>query len=116
MLEATDFAAPDLGAELAERIEAAQSRRALDLGDSDRVLNGLRAAIETPLGPAVGGVRLRDVGRADRLDELEFELPLAGGDEPTGRLTLQAIAGVLRAHLPVGDPMAAYARGSRIPR
>ena len=24
--------------------------------------------------------------RADRLDELEFELPLAGGDEPTGRL------------------------------
>ena len=75
----------------------------------DRVVDGLRAAIETPLGPVVGGVRLRDVARADRLDELEFELPLAGGDEPTGRLTLQAIAGVLRAHLPAGDPMAAYA-------
>ena len=29
-------------------------------------------------------LRLRDVARADRLDELDFELPLAGGDEPTG--------------------------------
>ena len=35
---------------------------------------------------------LRDVARADRLDELEFELPLAGGDEPAGRLTLSALA------------------------
>ena len=34
VLEATDFAAPDLDAELAERVAGAQSRRALDLGDS----------------------------------------------------------------------------------
>ncbi len=45
----------------------------------------------------------------DRLDELEFELPLAGGDAPTGELTLGAIARVLDEHLPAGDPMAAYA-------
>ncbi len=109
VLEATDFAAPDLDAELADRVAAAQLRRALDLGDHDRVLQGLRAAIETPLGQVVGGIRLRDVALANRLDELEFELPLAGGDAPTGRLTLQAIAGALRKHLPAGDPMAAYA-------
>jgi exodeoxyribonuclease V beta subunit len=109
VLEATDFAAADLDAELAERVADAVSRRALDLGDPDRVVAGLRAALETPLGQVADGVRLRDVVRADRLDELEFELPLAGGDEPTGRLTLQAIAGVLRSHLPAGDPMAAYA-------
>ena len=109
VLEATDFAAPDLDAELADRVAAAQLRRALDLGDHDRVLQGLRAAIETPLGQVVGGIRLRDVALANRLDELEFELPLAGGDAPTGRLTLQAIAGALREHLPAGDPMAAYA-------
>ena len=109
VLEATDFAAPDLDAELAGHVAAAQSRRALDLGEPDRVVHGLRAAIETPLGPLVDGVRLRDVARADRLDELEFELPLAGGDAPTGRLTLPAIATVLRAHLPAGDPMAGYA-------
>ena len=89
VFEATDFAAPDLDAELAERFAGAQSRRALDLGgESDRVVQGLRAAIETPLGPIAGGLRLRDVARTDRLDELEFELPLAGGDSPAGRLTL----------------------------
>jgi exodeoxyribonuclease V beta subunit len=109
VLEATDFAAPDLDAELAEHVAGALSRRALDLGEPGRVVDGLRAAIETSLGPVVGGVRLRDVERANRLDELEFELPLAGGDAPTGRLTLQAIAGALREHLPAGDPMAAYA-------
>ena len=38
-----------------------------------------------------------------------FELPLAGGDAPTGRLALDAIAAVLRAHLPPGDPLAGYA-------
>ena len=109
VLEATDFAASDLDAELAEHVAAALSRRALDLGEPDRVVDGLRAAIETPLGPIVGGIRLRDVVRADRLDELEFELPLAGGDAPTGRLTLQAIAGALREQLPADDPLAGYA-------
>ena len=110
VFEATDFAAPDLDAELAERFAGAQSRRALDLGgESDRVVQGLRAAIETPLGPIAGGLRLRDVARTDRLDELEFELPLAGGDSPAGRLTLSTIAGVLRSGLPADDPMAGYA-------
>jgi exodeoxyribonuclease V beta subunit len=109
VLEATDFAAPDLDAELAERVTAAQSRRALDLGDTEQVVQGLRAAIETPLGPIAGGVRLRDLTRANRLDELEFELPLAGGDAPTGRLTIRAIASALREHLPAADPLAGYA-------
>ena len=109
VLEATDFAAANLRSELAERVGDALSRRALDLGDPDRVVEGLQAAIETPLGSLLGGARLRDIGRADRLDELEFELPLAGGDAPTGRLTLQSIARALREHLPADDPMAAYA-------
>ncbi len=47
--------------------------------------------------------------RADRLDELGFELPLAGGDQPSGWLTLQRIAAVLRAHLGADDPLAGYA-------
>jgi exodeoxyribonuclease V beta subunit len=109
VLEATDFTAADLDAELAERVAGALSRRALELGDPAAVVAGLRAAIETPLGVIVDGLRLRDVGRRDRLDELEFELPLAGGEEPSGRLTLAAIAGVLREHLGAGDPMMRYA-------
>ncbi len=51
-------------------------------------------------GGGGGGLRLRDVGRVDRLDELEFELPLVGGDDPSGRLTLAPIAEVLRGHCP----------------
>jgi len=109
VLEATDFAAADLDAELAAHVAVAGVRRSLDLGDPAAAVNGLRAAIETPLGAVADDVRLRDVVRADRLDELEFELPLAGGDEPTGRLAWSAIAAALHEHLPAGDPMADYA-------
>jgi len=86
-----------------------QTRRRAELGEHAHVVAGLAAAIETPLGPLAGDVCLRDVQRSDRLDELTFELPLVGGDEPTGRLTLDAIGAVLAEHLPPGDPLAGYA-------
>ena len=106
VLEAADFAAADLDAELAQQLAAARAWDNVDVGDPARVAAGLRAALETPLGPLLDDRALRSFRRRDRLDELAFELPLAGGDEPSGRLTLQAIAGVLRAH---GDPLAGYA-------
>lgn len=109
VLEASDFAAPDLESELLTRVAAVGARRSVELGDVGAAVSGLRAAIETPLGDLVGGLRLRDVTRADRLDELEFELPLVGGDEPTGRLALDAIAAVLGERLPDEDFMARYA-------
>jgi exodeoxyribonuclease V beta subunit len=108
VFEATDFAAADLDAELRSRLAEAQARRHVEIGDTAAVVAGLRAAIETPLGPVVGGLRLRDVERSDRLDELDFELPLAGGDDPTGKVTPAAIGEVLRAHVPPGDPLAGY--------
>ena len=84
---AIDFTAADLDAELA------------GAGVDDAgVRAGLAAAIETPLGPLVGELRLRDVARADRLDELAFELPLAGADAPSGEVDLAAVADVLRRH------------------
>jgi exodeoxyribonuclease V beta subunit len=103
VLEATDFAAPDLVAEVATHVAA----RTLDVGDPARVVAGLAAAIETPLGPLLDDRPLRTFAREDRLDELAFELPLAGGDDPSGRLTLDAIAAVLRAH---GDELGYAAR------
>jgi exodeoxyribonuclease V beta subunit len=109
VLEATDFAAADLDAELGAQIAAAQARRYVEIGDPAVVVAGLRAAIETPLGPLTGGLRLRDLRRPDRLDELDFELPLAGGDDPSGELALTAIGDVLREHLPADDPLAGYA-------
>jgi len=109
VLEAADFAASDLEAELHAQVELAQARRPIEIGDPDAVIAGLGAAIETPLGPALGGLRLRDIARSDRLDELEFELPLAGGDDPSGELALSSIAELLRDRLPADDPLAAYA-------
>jgi exodeoxyribonuclease V beta subunit len=96
VLEATDFAAPDVGAELTARVNELQ-----DGPEPDVVVPGLEAAIGTPLG--LDGLRLRDLTRADRLDELQFELPLVGGDTPTSQLALDAIGAVLAEH---GDPLA----------
>jgi exodeoxyribonuclease V beta subunit len=105
VLEAADFAAADLDAELALRIEEVLARRSLDVGDREAVRAGLRAMLETPLGRLLDDARLVEVVRADRLDEMDFELPLAGGDTPTGRVDLAAIGAVLR-----DDPdLAAYA-------
>jgi exodeoxyribonuclease V beta subunit len=109
VLSATDFAAGDLDAELRGRIVEAQGRRTLDIGDPGAVAAGLRAAIETPLGPLLDGACLRDVRTADRLDELEFELPLAGGEQPAGRVTPGLIGSVLRERLDPSDPLAGYA-------
>jgi exodeoxyribonuclease V beta subunit len=102
VFEQTDFAATDLDDELAAQIGDG-------VEDPAALATGLRAAIETPLGPLLDGARLRDIGRTDRLDELAFELPLAGGDHPHGWLTLGTVARLLREHLHPGDPMAAYA-------
>jgi exodeoxyribonuclease V beta subunit len=110
VLEATDFAAADLEAELGRCIDEVRARRAIEIGDSATVAAGLCAALRTPLGPVLGGMRLCDVTRADRLDELGFELPLAGGDEPRGWLRIERIAEVLREHLPDGDLLAGYAQ------
>ncbi len=76
------------------------------LGELEPVLDGLEAAIATPIGRAS---RLREVARADRLDELGFELPLAGGDTPAGTVTLGAWPRVLTRGLPADDPLAGYA-------
>jgi exodeoxyribonuclease V beta subunit len=110
VLQATDFTVENLDAELGAQLATVQARRRVEIGDPATVVAGLRAAIETPLGPLLRHACLRDVPRSDRLDELEFELPLAGGDEPTGRLALTAIGDVLREHLPPGDPLAGYAQ------
>ena len=60
-------------------------------------------------------MRLRDVAAADRLDELDFELPLVGGDTPTGTLALSDLAALLETHLPADDPLRRLRRPPRDP-
>jgi exodeoxyribonuclease V beta subunit len=109
VMELTDFSAPDLASELRTALASGLSWQHLELGDLGAVVEGLLAGIETPLGPLVDGSRLRDIGRGDRLDELTFELPVLGGDDPHGVISVSDIAGLLEAHLHPDDPMAHYA-------
>ncbi|MGI9184725.1 MAG: UvrD-helicase domain-containing protein [Solirubrobacteraceae bacterium] len=109
VLEATDFAAADLEVELRGRVIEARQRRGVEIGDPAAVVTGLAAALQTPLGPVLDGVRLADVSRADRLDELGFELPLVGGETPTGVTGPSRIAAVLREFIGPDDPLAGYA-------
>jgi exodeoxyribonuclease V beta subunit len=108
VLEETDFAAGDLDADLRRAIHAAAQKRSVDIGDPELLVGGLAAAINTPLGRIGGGRRLRDVARGDRLDELNFELPIAGGDTPAGRVSMSDIAATMRAHCVADDPVGSY--------
>ena len=120
VLERVDFAAPDLAAELADRVGEQLRRRPDPRVDAAQLASALFAVLETPLGGTAGKLRLRDVTAADRLAELTFELPLAGGDEAgrgasdrtasdrVGDPSLARIAAAMRRHLGRDDPLAGY--------
>ena len=125
VLEVAELAAADLQAELTARC-AEQLRRGPVPGLQPGALAAaLVPVVRTPLGPLTGGRRLADIGPADRLAELEFELPLAGGDRamaagataggttaegggPAPEVTLGDLAPLLRRHLPAADPLHGY--------
>ncbi len=109
VLERVDFTTPELTAALASEVALAANRRPASLTDEPAIVAAVQAAVETPLGPLAGGWALRDFGSGDRLNELHFELPLAGGDDPTAEVSVSAVAALLRRHLPAGDPLAGYA-------
>jgi exodeoxyribonuclease V beta subunit len=105
VLERVDFAAPDLedqlGAVLADRL--AWNPWPVD---ERRVVDGLAAALRTPLGPLFAGRPLCELRAADHLDELRFELGLGTGgtaasDAAVGRLLLD--------HLGPTDPLHPWA-------
>jgi exodeoxyribonuclease V beta subunit len=107
-VEVGSFVHSVLDSELRRTIAGATVRRAVDVGDPDRLVAGLSVAIDTPLGTLAGGARLRDVARSDRLDELNFEIPIAGGDSPHGSVTTKDMARVLRSYCSTDDPVGSY--------
>jgi exodeoxyribonuclease V beta subunit len=108
VLERVDTSAADLDAELLRRCREATTARVPGV-DAGELAAALAPVLATPLGAMAGGRALRDIAPADRLAELEFELPLSGGDAPSGPgSTLDDVAELLRRHLPANDRFAPY--------
>ncbi|MFB1295622.1 exodeoxyribonuclease V subunit beta [Mycobacterium sp. pW049] len=110
VLETADPLAADLAAELEARVDEHAVWWPVDVAPGD-----LAAALvpmhDTPLGPLLPGVTLRGIGLRDRLRELEFEFPLAGGDR-RGKAPVISLADVgrlLDEHMTADDPLASYA-------
>ena len=115
-LQEIDFDVADLAGTLRAWLTDATAHRPELLGCSpEQAADGLVLALATPLGGELSATSLAGVSRRDRLDELAFELPLAGGDEPTSAAQLADIDAVLAEFLPADDVLAGYGRRLRDP-
>lgn len=110
VLETADPFAADLEAELASRIGEHSVWWPVDVPAAD-----LAAAMvpmhDTPLGPLAGGLTLREIGLRDRLRELDFEFPLAGGDlgATAPEIHLRDVGRLVAQHVRPKDPLSSYA-------
>lgn len=105
ILEHLDTSAEDLEAELLSRCTDAIEERLADI-EPRALADALMPVLNTPLGFGT----LADISPSDHLAELDFELPLAGGDRPSAStVTLRGVARLMRAHLPGDDALVAYA-------
>ena len=110
VLETADPFAAELAAELEAQVREHSVWWPVDVPAPD-----LAAALvpmhDTPLGPLAADLTLRQIGLRDRLRELDFEFPLAGGDlGATGpQLHLRDVGRLVAEHLSADDPLASYA-------
>ncbi|MDA8309949.1 MAG: UvrD-helicase domain-containing protein [Actinomycetota bacterium] len=119
VLERIDFTAPDLEGEIARRISGSGTPPLEASAPLEPLVAALRASITTPLGPLPGGISLAQIGRADRIDEMGFELPLAGGDRPGAArgVSTRDMARLFELHEAAGskNALAGYAQRLRDP-
>ena len=110
VLEHADPDADDFRGELLDHVREQLVRWPVAL-EPEALAEALVQVCDSPLGPLADGRTLREISLGDRLCELDFELPLAGGDDRSyaaSRVTLGDVAPLLRAHLPAGDPLLPY--------
>jgi exodeoxyribonuclease V beta subunit len=110
VLETADPFAADLAAELESQIRSNSLWWPVEVAP-DVLAAAMIPMHDTPLGPLADGVTLRQIGLPDRLRELDFEFPLAGGDlrSAARAVTLSDLAALLDEHLPADDALAPYA-------
>ena len=110
VLEYADPTASDLIEELTARSAELLHRWPVDVIPEELAV-ALVPVYATSLGPVADGLTLGDIAFVDRLMELEFEFPLAGGDRPLGddEVRLRDLAPLLREYLPADDPLRPYA-------
>lgn len=108
VLERIDPRAEDLETEVRGAVAEVLGRGPDGALTVDALTEGLLPSLRTSLGPLAGGLRLCDIDVTDRLAELDFEYPLAGGESADTMITLGDVAPLLRRHLSPDDPLAAY--------
>ena len=110
VLEHADPAADDLRTELLRLIAEQLVWWPVEL-DPGELADALVAVCASPLGPLADDRTLLSLGLPDRLRELDFEVPLAGGDTVAAPadVRLGDLAPLLRRHLPEGDAVRVYA-------
>jgi exodeoxyribonuclease V beta subunit len=110
VLETADPSASDLARELDEQVRAHMAWWPVDV-DPTVLASAMIPMHDTPLGPLASGLTLRQIGQRDRLRELDFEIPLAGGDirGDVPDIRLSDVGDLLRSYLPADDPVAPYA-------
>jgi exodeoxyribonuclease V beta subunit len=109
VLEDVDATSIDLANEVRGHVRSQLVRLGPAGLDVDFLSESLLPSLRTPLGPLADGRALTEFAPADRLAELDFELPLRGGDRSNGTSYLRDLAALLRTYLPAADPLAAYA-------
>ncbi|AWB92678.1 UvrD-helicase domain-containing protein [Aeromicrobium chenweiae] len=119
VLEQLDVTTPDLREELLGRVRHELAYWGVD-ADPDELADALVAVCRTPLGPLADDLTLETLLATRQLRELDFELPLAGGDNADARAAadeprLGDIALLLEQHLATDDPMRAFADRLRSP-
>jgi len=108
-MERLDFTAGDL--DVAVKAALAEEWPTSVLEKSGALLaRGISEVLHSPTGRCFGGRPLRELKTVDRLNELDFRLPLATGGAAA---TQRAIGAVMLDHLPDADPFRAFAEELR---
>ena len=96
LLEHVDFTSLTVNDDLSKLCLEHMQYQPIDC-DPGVLAQGLSAMLRAPLGGPLGDVNLASISRSNRLDELDFLLPLSSTSAET-------VAGVVASRLPANDP------------